>query len=120
LKILTYLQEKYKDITSLEPNFATFMHSDLNSRNIMIKIENNKYDFKLIDIDSINLFGDYIFDIGELYVDITYNLRNIGKIIGVWIEKYFRDFADQLGDRTLDEDYEAAKRKCFITIVACP
>lgn len=115
-KILTYLQEKYRDITSLEPNFATFMHGDLNSRNIMIKIENNKYDFKLIDIDSINLFGDYIFDIGELYVDITYNLRNIGKIIGGWIEKYFRDFADQLGDRTFEERLKLAKIRSFIKL----
>jgi hypothetical protein len=59
-----------------EPPFATYVHGDLHSKNILIRdlIEGEKigFDVKLIDIDKMRDDGDYLYDLGELisYIEV--------------------------------------------------
>lgn len=54
----------------IEPAQLSFMHGDLNLRNLMIYESKGSYDIKLIDIDKLSNQGDYVFDIGELLANL--------------------------------------------------
>ncbi|MCW4023030.1 MAG: ecdysteroid 22-kinase family protein [Candidatus Bathyarchaeota archaeon] len=56
-------------VKQIEPPFTTLSHGDLNARNIMIR--ENDFDVKLIDLFSLNNFGDYVYDLGQLLCNLT-------------------------------------------------
>lgn len=65
IKVFKKLSKKAEDF---EPPFTTRMHGDCHSRNIMINLKNMS--MKFIDIDALEVKGDYILDFGELTGDL--------------------------------------------------
>jgi hypothetical protein len=51
----------------MEPYYVTPMHGDLHAGNVMVHSDKkNQVGIKFIDIDNFNLYGDYMYDLGEL------------------------------------------------------
>lgn len=64
-----YQQAIYRHLGRLRPPCLVMMHGDCHSRNIMI---DNCYErVKFIDLDKIDLYGDYILDIALLIEDVA-------------------------------------------------
>ncbi|HVU11891.1 MAG TPA: hypothetical protein VHD90_11460 [Phototrophicaceae bacterium] len=69
----------------LEKFPRAYMHGDLHSRNIMIRLnarrnpQERELDFKLIDLEKFSAEGDAAMDLGELLVDLELLLRDLHK-----------------------------------------
>ncbi len=116
--IVSLVNNIYKKATlkDLYPHYNCLMHGDLNTRNIMIKIVNGNLELKLIDIDKLSLYGDYVFDIGELLVDIEAKLGNNFDQITQIIEKRFREFANYHNDNNFEKRLKLSKARSYIKL----
>ena len=106
--LLTKSSPKY------ELNSTTLMHGDLNLRNIMISSDNDEFKCKLIDVDSLNNYGDYVYDAGELMVDIeaSYNSTEVLDIV----EKEFKDLSKMINDSSFSERLVLSKFRSWLRL----
>lgn len=115
-----------------------FMHGDLHSRNIMIRVieQDNRpqaeldLQFKLIDLESLRLDGDAAHDLGQFLVDLDLlqtndvpNRTTITRDVAAKIERLrdhlkaaYRDFAQAQGDTTFDLRLELARARSLMRV----
>jgi len=112
--IIDIITSIYRKLSEGSLSFKTFMHGDLNLRNIMVLETKGDYRYKFIDYDNLTLDGDYTYDIGELLVDIQaysdeYDFISL-------IENKFSDLSKKFVDNSYEERLKIAKFRSWIKL----
>ena len=117
-----------EDITSkgdaLESFPQTFMHGDLNIRNILVhgkQSETAEIRFRLIDLDELSRSGDLAFDIGEFVVDTWHVYHKYGLPSSVCemsreVESKFCSDASERGDAMFRPRLDLAKARSLLKL----
>ena len=77
-EILYRINEILRRSKYLEEFQPTAIHGDLHLGNVMVrdKVTLNSYNvFRLIDVETFSKKGDYVFDLGEIWIDIEESFR---------------------------------------------